>query len=300
MIFEEGLPMALKMIVTVKQVPDTQNITGEAMTPEGTVNRRALTAVTNPEDLNALDAALRVKDELGGSITVITIGPPSAAEVLLDCFYRNADELILLSDKAFAGSDTLATSFILKSAIEKLKPFDLIFCGRQAIDGDTAQVGPQLAEKLKINQLTRVQQVLEVSDKPEGCITVKRSTDYGVETLQSGFPVLLTITGDANIPRPPDIHRVFAFRDMPFSKDGKAPPAAKMKKLLAPEASRFKIWTNKTLEADPARCGTPGSPTKVKTIESIVLSASGARSVPAKAGDISELIHELKDEHIIG
>ena len=292
--------MALKMIVTVKQVPDTQNISGDAMTAEGTVNRKALAAITNPEDLNALEAALTIKDELGGSITVISMGPPSAEEVLRDCFYRNADELILLSDKAFAGSDTLATSFILKSAIERLRPFDLIFCGRQAIDGDTAQVGPQLAEKLKINQLTRIKEILKVRDNPDGAITVRRGTDYGTETLESGFPVLLTVTGDANLPRPPDIRRVFAFKDMPFSKDGKSPPSPQVKKLLASEASRFRIWTNLTLKADPGRCGTPGSPTKVKNIESIVLSAGGVKRIPANAGDISLLIHELKEEHIIG
>ncbi|MBI9099411.1 MAG: electron transfer flavoprotein subunit beta/FixA family protein, partial [Spirochaetaceae bacterium] len=156
--------MSFQMIVTVKQVPDTQAISGEAMTPEGTVNRSALPAIFNPEDLNALEEALKIKEQFGGHITAISMGPPSAAEVLRECYYRGADDLILLSDKSFAGSDTLATSLTLAYGIKKIGHFDIIFCGRQAIDGDTAQVGPQLAEKLDVNQLTSVSSILDVQN----------------------------------------------------------------------------------------------------------------------------------------
>ena len=292
--------MALRMIVTVKQVPDTQNLKGEAMTPEGTVNRGALSAIVNPEDLNALEEALRIKETVEGSIIVLSMGPPSATEALKECFYRGADDLVLLSDKVFAGADTLATSFTLKSAIEKLGDYDLILCGRQAIDGDTAQVGPQLAEKLKINQLTRVTEVLEVTDNPEGFIKVKRSTEYGFEILKSPFPVLLTLTGEANLPRPPDIHRMLGFKDMPFTKDDNKLSGKEIKKKLVSETSHFTIWTNKSLQAEPALCGMSGSPTKVKIIENIVLTANGVKEVQNTDNGINALIHELKREHIIG
>ncbi len=292
--------MALRMIVTVKQVPDTQNLKGEAMTPEGTVNRGALPAIVNPEDLNALEEALRIKETVDGSIIVLSMGPPSATEALKECFYRGADDLVLLSDKVFAGADTLATSFTLKSAIEKLGDYDLILCGRQAIDGDTAQVGPQLAEKLNINQLTRVTEVLEVTDNPGGFIKVKRSTEYGFEILKSPFPVLLTLTGEANLPRPPDIHRMLGFKDMPFTKDDKKLSGKEIKKKLVSETSHFTIWTNKSLQAEPALCGMSGSPTKVKIIENIVLTANGVKEVQNTDNGIDALIHELKKEHIIG
>ena len=292
--------MALRMIVTVKQVPDTQNLKGEAMTPEGTVNRGALPAIVNPEDLNALEEALRIKETVTGSIIVLSMGPPSAAEALKECFYRGADDLVLLSDKVFAGADTLATSFTLKSAIEKLGDYDLILCGRQAIDGDTAQVGPQLAEKLKINQLTRVTEVLELTDNPGGFVKVKRSTEYGFEILKSTFPVLLTLTGEANLPRPPNIHRMLGFKDMPFTVDGKKLSGKRIKKKLVSETSHFTIWTNKTLQAETELCGMSGSPTKVKKIENIVLTANGIKEIPNTDNGINALIHELKREHIIG
>jgi hypothetical protein len=140
--------------VLVKQVPDTHNITGEVMTKDGTMNRGALPAIFNPEDLNALEMALEIKERTGGTVTVITMGPPKAANILRDCLFRGADRVILLTDRKFAGADTLATSYVLQCAVQKAGPFDLVLCGRQAIDGDTAQVGPQTAEKLGIPQIT--------------------------------------------------------------------------------------------------------------------------------------------------
>lgn len=169
--------MGLNLIVLVKQVPDTQNITGEAMKEDGTVNRAALPAIFNPDDLHALEAALEVKESIPGTrVSVLTMGPPSAVQVLKDSLYRGADFTALISDRKFAGADTLATSYALKCAIEKIGKYDIIFCGRQAIDGDTAQVGPQTAEKLGINQITNVSKIENIdSGKKE--ITAKRSIE---------------------------------------------------------------------------------------------------------------------------
>ena len=141
-------------VVLVKQVPDTHNITGDAMTKDGTMNRNALSAIFNPEDLNALEMALQIKERHGGTVTVITMGPPKAADILRESLWRGADRVVLLTDRRFAGADTLATSVALQKAIEKIGRYDLILAGRQAIDGDTAQVGPQTAEKLGIPQIT--------------------------------------------------------------------------------------------------------------------------------------------------
>ena len=183
--------MPYKMIVMVKQVPDTKNVTGDAMKPDGTVNRAALPAVFNPEDLNALEEALKIKEQYGGHITVITMGPPSATMVLKDSLFLGADDVILLSDRKFAGADTLATSYILALAIKKIGKYDLVLGGRQAIDGDTAQVGPQTAEKIGINQITCLDKVIKL-DKNE--ITVERSIEGGYEVIKTKLPVLLTVT----------------------------------------------------------------------------------------------------------
>ena len=167
--------MAYNCVVLVKQVPDTKRITGRAMNDDGTVNRSALPAIFNPEDLNALDTALTLKDRFSGKITAITMGPPAAAQVLRDCLCRGADDVILITDARCAASDTLATSYILSCAVRKLD-YDIVLCGRQAIDGDTAQVGPQLAEKLGITQVTYIEELVELNGKN---ITVRRNVGSG-------------------------------------------------------------------------------------------------------------------------
>src|SRR5512137_582269 len=184
-----------KMVVLVKQVPDTKNITTEAMTAEGTMNRSSLPAVFNPEDLNALEMALGLKDQYGGTVTVLTMGPMQAAEVLREALYRGADRVVLLSDRKFAGADTQATSYTLKCAIDKLGGFDLIFCGRQAIDGDTAQVGPQVAEKLGVPQITYAEKLLNLEP---GSIVAQRAFERGTEIVRCTLPCLLTVVGTAN------------------------------------------------------------------------------------------------------
>ena len=189
--------MAYNCVVLVKQVPDTKRITGKAMNDDGTVNRAALPAIFNPEDLNALEMALDIKDRFGGTVTVITMGLPAAVATLKDALYRGADEAILVTDARCAASDTLATSYILSCAVKRIK-YDIVLCGRQAIDGDTAQVGPQLAEKLGIPQITYVEKPVEIEGRT---ITVQRNIGNGWQKVKAQLPVLLTVTGEANEPR---------------------------------------------------------------------------------------------------
>ena len=191
--------MACKTVVMVKQVPDTSNISGEVMRPDGTVNRGKLPTVFNPDDKVALELALQVRDRFGGKVTAVTMGPPKAAELLRDCLYMGADDACLITDRKFGGADTLATSYILSEAIKKLGAFDLIFAGRQAIDGDTAQVGPQTAEKLGIPQITCAEEIIDLHEHK---IVVKRRIDGGYEILESAMPLLITVVNEAATPRP--------------------------------------------------------------------------------------------------
>ncbi len=289
--------MGLQMIVTVKQVPDTHNVSGDAMKPDGTVNRNVLPAIFNPEDLNALEEALKVKEVLGGTITVISMGPPKAAEVLKECLYRGADDVILVSDRKFAGADTLATSYALKCAIEKVGNYDLIFCGRQAIDGDTAQVGPQIAEKLNINQLTCITEVVEVNND---AITVKRAVENGCEILKSRFPVLITVTGETNEPRSPSAKLVMTYKNIASEHADESYDETYLESVDDNTVSHIKEWNVDSIKADPDLCGLSGSPTKVKKIQNVVLTASDVKQVPNSQEGINELIHELIKEHIIG
>jgi len=289
--------MPLKIIVTVKQVPDTHNIACDAMKPDGTVNRAALPAIFNPEDLNALETALEIKDRLGAHVTAISMGPPSAVAVLRDCLFRGADEAILISDRRFAGADTLATSYALACAIDTCGSPDLICCGRQAIDGDTAQVGPQIAEKMGINQITSVTGLREVS---ESGVVVARTVEAGTEIVSAGFPVLLTITADANDPRPPSARRVMAYKAI----DRQACDGSYDNAYLEPDNCRFvehiREWNADSIGADTARCGLSGSPTKVKTVDNVVLAASSVQRIPATREGITELVHELIRDNILG
>jgi electron transfer flavoprotein beta subunit len=280
----------VNVIVLVKQVPDTQNITGEAMTPEGTVNRAALPAIFNPDDLYALEAALQIKDaNPGTSVNVITMGPPSAAAVLKECLYRGADFTALVSDRGFAGADTLATSYALKCAINKIGSYELVLCGRQAIDGDTAQVGPQTAEKLGINQITCVSKI-ETINTAKKEITALRSIEGGWEKVKAKLPLLITFTAEGEIPRPASAIKTCAFkRTAPVSD-------AEGNKGSNPMA----LWDIPAINADPLQCGLAGSPTKVKFINSVVLTAADIRYIdPGEAG-IADLIHGLIADHTFG
>ena len=294
----------MNIIVLVKQVPDTQNITGEAMTPEGTVNRAALPAIFNPDDLYALEAALQIKDKFPGtSVKVVCMGPPSAAAVLKECLYRGADFTALVSDRGFAGADTLATSYALKCAINKIGRYDLVFCGRQAIDGDTAQVGPQTAEKLGINQITCVSKI-EALDAAKKEIVAVRSIEGGWEKVKAKLPVLITFTGEGEAPRPASAIKTMTYkRTVPVSDAGSPnDPFAEASSSIAEASSAnpMALWDISAISADPLQCGLSGSPTKVKKIDSVVLTAADIRYIdPGEAG-ISELIHGLIADHTFG
>ncbi|MBN2810188.1 MAG: electron transfer flavoprotein subunit beta/FixA family protein [Deltaproteobacteria bacterium] len=289
--------MGLHLIVTVKQVPDTHNVSGNAMKEDGTVNRAALPTIFNPEDLNALEEALKIKELTGGRVTCISMGPPNAVEVLKECLYRGADDVILISDRRFAGADTLATSYVLKCAIERVGSYDLILCGRQAIDGDTAQVGPQIAEKLKINQLTCVAAVTAVDEKS---ITVKRSVEDGYEIVKSRFPALLTITAAANEPRSANAKKVMTYKNIGKEMCSLSYDESYLAADACAIVDHIREWNVEAIAADPDQCGLSGSPTKVKKIQSVVLSARESRQIANNDAGIGELIHELIEENIIG
>jgi electron transfer flavoprotein beta subunit len=295
----------VNVIVLVKQVPDTLNITGEAMTPEGTVNRAALPAVFNPDDLYALEAALQIKDaNAGTTVNVITMGPPSAAAVLKECLYRGADFTALVSDQGFAGADTLATSYALKCAIQKIGAYDLVLCGRQAIDGDTAQVGPQTAEKLGVNQITCVSKI-EKLDTAKKEITAVRSIEGGWEKVKAKLPVLVSFNAEGEMPRPASAIKTMTFkRAIPVSDAGSPDNLAGfVEKSDAEEAGNetpMALWNIPAINADPLQCGLSGSPTKVKHINSVVLTAADIRYIdPGEAG-VAELIHNLIADHTFG
>lgn len=305
----------LRIVVLVKQVPDTQNVTGEAMKEDGTINRSALPAVFNPEDLNALEEALRLKDRHGARVTVITMGPPAAAQVLRESLYRGADEVILLTDKAFAGADTLATSYALARAVEKLGSCDLVICGRQAIDGDTAQVGPQTAEKLGIPQITcvsRIDELVPPSGGEGGGVVATRSIEGGFETLTSSLPCLLTVTSEANDPRPASVKLVMTYKnvtaeaqpdydDSYLNPDDEASEICMISREGNPVCrARIVQWDHSAIGADRELLGLRGSPTRVKEIESVVLAQSEARMVTPDEDGIAGLVHELIEEHILG
>ena len=292
--------MSYKVLVFVKQVPDTQNISGDAMTPEGTVNRAALPAIFNPEDLNALEMALDIKDRFGAEVIVATMGMPAAAEVLRQSLYRGADRAVLVTDRALAGADTLATSYTLSCCAKYIGGCDLILCGRQAIDGDTAQVGPQIAEKLGIPQLCYVEEVKSVAD---GKVTVRRAIEGGYEILESPMPALMTVI-DANLPRPMNAHRIMKYKRARVASElAKEVGAENLEAVKAELEARGLLITELNaaqINADPARIGFPGSPTKVKQVMSVVLTAGEAKTVEPTADGIAELIHELISDHTLG
>ena len=238
-------------IVLVKQVPDTANVTTDAMKEDGTVNRGALPTIFNPEDLHALEAALELKQRYGGTVTAISMGPPKAADVLRDCLYRGADRAILITDRRAAASDTLATSYILSQTVKTVGEYDFVFAGRQAIDGDTAQTGPQCAEKLGIPQITYMEEITEVSD---GKATIKRNIGNGWELVTVKLPALLTVVETANEPRP------WSAKKMMKHKNDRI-PAEVTQELLDTLKAKGRLLEQLSLDdigADLSRCVLPG------------------------------------------
>ena len=297
--------MSLKIVVLAKQVPDTRNVGKDAMNADGTINRAALPAIFNPEDLNALEQALRLKDAYPGStVTILTMGPGRAAEVIREGLYRGADGGYLLTDRAFAGADTLATSYALATAIHKIGEYDLIIGGRQAIDGDTAQVGPQVAEKLGLTQITYTEEVLNV-DEAARRITVKRHIDGGVETVEGPLPIVLTVNGSAAPCRPRNAKLVMKYKralgaqeKAAITKEGAPLPYAD----LYEKAPYLNIteWSVADVNGDTKQCGLSGSPTKVKKIENIIFQAKESKTLSGSDADVEGLIVELLANHTIG
>ena len=297
--------MSLKIVVLAKQVPDTRNVGKDAMTAEGTVNRAALPAIFNPEDLNALEQALRLKDAHPGStVTILTMGPGRAAEVIREGLFRGADTGYLLTDRAFAGADTLATSYALATAIKKIGEYDIIIGGRQAIDGDTAQVGPQVAEKLGLTQITYAEEILDVNlaDKR---ITVKRHIDGGVETVEGPLPIVITVNGSAAPCRPRNAKLVMKYKralgaqeKAAITKEGAALPYAELYDKLP--YLNITEWSVADVDGDLKQCGLSGSPTKVKAIQNISFQAKESKTLTASDADVEGLIKELLEEKIIG
>ena len=289
--------MSLRIIVLAKQVPDTRNVGPDAMTPEGTVNRSALPAIFNPEDMNALEQALRLKDEFPGStVHVLTMGPARATDVIREGLFRGADGGYLLSDRAFAGADTLATSYALATAIRKIGIPDIVIGGRQAIDGDTAQVGPQVAQKLDLNQITYVNSIDEVKD---GLITVTRHIDGGVEKVQAPLPILLTVNGDAAPCRPQNAKLVMKYKraTAPMERAEGMPYAEEYEKKPYLTVTQ---WTVADINGDYNQCGLAGSPTKVKAVQNIAFKAKESKTLAGSDEDINGLVQELLNEKIIG
>lgn len=290
--------MAFNIIVLAKQVPDTRNVGKDAMKADGTVNRAALPAIFNPEDLNAMEQALDIKDRLPGStITVLTMGPGRAAEILREGLFRGADDGVLLTDRAFAGADTLATSYALSMAIRKIGKFDIIISGRQAIDGDTAQVGPQVAEKLGVPQITYAENIEKIGN---GKITVKRRLENGVEVVECPLPVVVTVNGSARACRPRNAKLLLKYKHAKTVTERQAENIDYIDIYSSRPYLNLTEWSVDDVEADKVQCGLSGSPTKVKKIENVVFQAKESRHLTDDDVDIEELMKELIDSHTIG
>jgi electron transfer flavoprotein beta subunit len=228
----------MKLIVCIKQVPDTHDVKIDPQT--NTLVRQGVASILNPFDTYAIEEAVRIKEKHGGTVTVVTMGPPQAEQVLREAIAVGADEGILLSDRGFAGADTLATSYTLSQAIRKIGTFDLIFCGKQAIDGDTAQVGPGIAAQLDIPQIIFAKSIRELTPQK---IVAERMTEEGFDVVESPLPCLVSVVKGINEPRMPSLRGVMT------SKKAQIP-----------------VWTVKDIEVDPERIGLKGSPTYVHKI----------------------------------
>jgi len=259
----------MKIVVCVKQVPDTNEVKIDPVT--GTLIRDGVPSIINPDDKNALEEALRLKETEGAHVTVITMGPPQAERALREALAMGADEVILLTDRAFAGADTLATSLALSKAIENLE-YDLIFAGRQAIDGDTAQVGPEIAEHLNLPQVTYVEEV-----KVEGKeLLVKRALEDGYEVISVPMPCVLMCIKELNHPRYMNMSDIFTA----YSKE-------------------IKTMTAEDLKVDKSLLGLKGSPTKVKKSFTRGPKGAGEKVDMPPVEAASFIVNKLREKHLI-
>jgi len=286
------------IIVLAKQVPDTRNVGKDAMKADGTVNRSALPAIFNPEDLNALEQALRLKDKYpGSSVTLLTMGPGRAAEVIREALYRGVDKGSLLTDRKFAGSDTLATSYVLSMAIKKLEPYDIVIAGRQAIDGDTAQVGPQVAEKLNVPQVTYAEEIISLEQES---VKIKRRLERGVETVVSPLPAVITVHSSAPPCRPRNAKLLMKYKHSRSVSELQDLSEDYLQLHRDRPYLQIEEWGASSISADEEKLGLSGSPTKVKKIESVVFKAKESKQLSSSDEDIDSLVKELIDKHTIG
>jgi len=288
----------LKIVVLAKQVPDTRNVGKDAMTPEGTVNRAALPAIFNPEDLNALEMALALKDQNeGATVHILTMGPPRAADIIRDAMFRGADGGYLLTDRKFAGSDTLATSYALSCALRKIQP-DIIVAGRQAIDGDTAQVGPQVAEKLGLPQVTYAEELVEIKERS---LVIKRRLANGTEVVECPVPMVMTVNASAAECRPKNAKRVMKYKYAMTRSEIEASSDCDYAQMAAgKEYLHIVELSAADVDPDENQLGLVGSPTKVKKIENVVFQAKEAKKLSAADADIESLMVELIASHTLG
>lgn len=290
--------MKFRIVVLAKQVPDTRNVGKDAMKADGTVNRAALPAIFNPEDLNALEQALRIKDRFPGSeVIILTMGPFRAAEIIREALYRGVDRGYLITDRKFAGSDTLATSYAIALAVKKLQPFDFVISGRQAIDGDTAQVGPQTAEKLHLPQITYAENILDIAN---GTVTVKRRLERGIEVVKSSLPVAITVHGSAPACRPRLAKLVMKFKHARTVTELQEETKDYTDLYSHRPYLQIDEWTVADLNADAELLGLSGSPTKVKKIENVILAHKESKKLSADDKEIDSLMQELISSHVIG
>ena len=289
---------SLKIIVLAKQVPDTRNVGKDAMKADGTVNRGALAAIFNPEDLNALEQALRIKDNHpDAEVIILTMGPGRAAEIIREAIYRGADKGYLLTDRKFAGSDTLATSYALSMAIRKMEPYDIVIAGRQAIDGDTAQVGPQVAEKLGLPQVTYVEEVIDLTDTG---IVIKRRLERGIEVVKSTLPLVMTVHNSAPACRPRNTKRLMKYKHAQTVTEMQDSSEDYISLQNDRPYLRIEEWSVDDVKADDTWLGLSGSPTKVKKIENVVFKAKESKVLSAENGDVEWLVKELIGNSTIG
>ena len=287
-----------KIIVLAKQVPDTRNVGKDAMKADGTVNRAALPAIFNPEDLNALEQALRIKDKFPGTtITLLTMGPGRAAEIIREGLFRGADDGILLTDRAFAGSDTLATSYVIAQTLKKHGNYDIIIAGRQAIDGDTAQVGPQVAEKLGIPQITYAEEIQAIE---KGKVTVKRRLERGIEIVKCPMPLVVTVNSSAPDCRARNAKLIMKYKHAKTISEMQEANDDYLHLYSDRPYLTIKEWTVQNIEVDMNELGLTGSPTKVKKVENVVLQSKGAKVITSSDEDMDQLMRELIENHTIG
>jgi len=289
--------MSFKIIVLAKQVPDTRNVGKDAMKEDGTINRSVLPAIFNPDDLNAFEMALEAKSRIpNAELNVITMGPPRAASIIRESMYRGADNGYLLTDAKFAGSDTLATSYALYKAVEKCKP-DLIFCGVQAIDGDTAQVGPQIAEKLQLPQITYAEKLESIDTQK---IRIKRRLEHGVETVETLLPALVTVHSSAAPCRSRNAKFLMKYKHARTASELQDETRNYTELYSKRPDLQIEEWNADTVHADVAYLGLAGSPTKVKKIDNVVLTQKDSKVFTHSDADVEQLVVELLESRVIG